>query len=125
MKFFPATLAIFTLAFFSACTKNGHDHNLSGSWKISFYWDEKDETNNFTDYYFMFNNGGQVMAHKGTGMYTGTWSETSTRFTIDFGTDPILSKLNKVWLKEEETDTFIKLKDDNPVQDDRLQFTKN
>jgi hypothetical protein len=43
---------------------------------------------------------------------------------IDFGADPILSELNDDWLKIEKSATFIKLKDDNPAQDDELHFTK-
>jgi hypothetical protein len=54
----------------------------------------------------------------------GTWSETSTKFIIDFGTDPILSEINDDWLKIEKTSTLMKMKDDNPAQDDELHFSK-
>ena len=74
----------------------------------------------------MFNSGGQLMAHANSGaVVTGTWSETSTKFTINFGSDPVLSDLNSEWLKTERTGTVIKLKDDNPSQDDQLHFIKN
>jgi uncharacterized cupin superfamily protein len=66
------------------------------------------------------------MAHANSGaVVTGTWSETSTKFTINFGSDPVLSDLNSEWLKTERTGTVIKLKDDNPSQDDQLHFIKN
>jgi len=111
--------------FLSGCLMKEHNHDISGSWKISFYWDQKEETSNFSGYYFMFNSSGQLMAHKGTETFTGTWRETSTRFTINFGNDPVLSDLNKDWLKLEESNTLLKLKDDNPAQDDEVHFIKN
>ena len=46
------------------------------------------------------------------------------KFNISFGADPVLSELNDDWQIEDKTSTSIKLKDDNPAQDDRLQFTK-
>ena len=105
---------------------NNNTEALSGTWRIKYYWDQKDETSNFTAYNFMFNSGGVLMAHSNTGtMITGTWSETSTKFTINFGSDPVLSDLNSEWLKTERTGTVIKLKDDNPSQDDQLHFIKN
>jgi len=45
-------------------------------------------------------------------------------FNIDFAADPELSDINGNWLKTEKSDTFIKLKDDNPAQDDELHFIK-
>lgn len=118
-------LLIPVLILANGCLTKEHNHDISGSWKISFYWDEKEETANFSDYYFMFNSGGTLMAHKGTLTYEGTWSETSTRFTINFGNDPVLSELNNEWVKLEESNTLLKLKDDNPAQDDELHFVKN
>jgi maltose-binding protein MalE len=105
---------------------NNNTEALSGTWRINYYWDQKDETSNFSSYNFMFNSGGQLMAHANSGaVVTGTWSETSTKFTINFGSDPVLSDLNSEWLKTERTGTVIKLKDDNPSQDDQLHFIKN
>ncbi len=99
---------------------------LTGTWRINYYWDQKDETSDFAGYYFMFNSGGVLMAHRSSGYtITGTWSETSTKFTINFGNDPVLSELNSEWLKTERSGTVIKLKDDNPSQDDQLHFIKN
>lgn len=95
-----------------------------GTWRISYYWDQKDETGDFTGYDFMFADNGVLMAHKGSAMYTGTWSETSTKLIINF-TDPVLSELNDDWLVTEKSSTVIKMKDDNPAQDDQLHLTKN
>lgn len=125
-------ISFYTLLLFIvvSCTRESVNSNntaaLSGTWRINYYWDQKDETSNFTSYYFMFNSGGILMAHTNTGStINGTWSETSTKFTINFGSNPVLSDLNSEWLKTERTGTVIKLKDDNPSQDDQLHFIKN
>ena len=119
---------IISITLFSCKKKNDtttNNTNFTGTWKISLSWDQKDETGNFTPYTFMFNSGGVLMAHTSTTAITGTWSETSTRFTINFGSDPVLSDLNGNWLITEKTASTLKLKDDNPAQDDQLHFVKN
>lgn len=128
MKYFIILLC--SSFIFLSCTTKKDDTPTSGidlkqgTWRISYYWDQKDETNNFTTYSLMFTDGGVLMAHKGAILYTGTWSETSTKLIINF-TDPTLSELNDDWLVTEKTNTSIKLKDDNPAQDDQLHLTKN
>jgi hypothetical protein len=37
----------------------------------------------------------------------------------------VLSELNDEWVKIEESNTLLKLKDDNPAQDDEVHFVKN
>ncbi len=98
---------------------------ITGTYRISFYWDKKDETSDFAGYNFSFNSGGQATATKGGNTFKGTWSESSSKFIIDFGTDAVLSELNDDWQIVEKTTTTIKLKDDNPLQDDQVTFTKN
>lgn len=99
--------------------------NISdGTWRISYFWDQQDKTSNYTSYYFMFLNGGTLMAHGSSTTLTGTWSQTGTKISINF-TDPALSDLNDDWLKTEFTGSSIKLKDDSPSQDDQLYFVKN
>lgn len=95
-----------------------------GTWRVAYYWDQKDETANFSGYALMFGDGGVLMAHKGATMISGTWSETSTKIIINF-TDPVLSELNNDWLIVEKTTSSIKLKEDNPAQDDQLHLAKN
>jgi hypothetical protein len=95
-----------------------------GTWRISYYWDEKDETGDFSGYALMFGDGGVLMAHKGSAMFTGTWSQPSGKLIINFS-DPVLSELNDDWQITETTNTLIKLKDDNPAQDDVLHLSKN
>jgi hypothetical protein len=126
-----ALVIIFTMLLSSSCSKKddvaviNSTPAITGTYRISFYWDKKDETSNFSGYNFSFNSGGQATATKGGITVKGTWSETSTKFIIDFGTDAVLSDLNDDWQIVEKTATSIKLKDDNPLQDDQVTFTKN
>lgn len=126
-------LVSFTTLKSSSCSKsddvaainNTSTTPIAGSWRVSLYWDKKDETNKLSGYSFSFNSGGQVTATKAAVVIIGTWSESSNKFTINFGTDPVLSDINDNWQKSEKTATSIKLKDDNPLQDDQLTFVKN
>lgn len=114
----------------TACQKQNDDNPTTvdltaGTWRVSYYWDEKDETSDFSSFNFMFLSNGTLMAHTSSGAaVTGTWSQTSTKLIISF-TDPVLSELNDNWMITEKTAASIKLKDDNPAQDDQLHFTKN
>jgi hypothetical protein len=99
---------------------------IAGAWKVSLYFNSgKDETAKFSGYVFSFNAGGQLTATNGAVTANGTWAETGSKFSIDFGTDPLLSKANSNWLETERTATSIKLKDDNPAKTDKLEFIKN
>jgi hypothetical protein len=113
----------------SSCKKGGTADepsvNISdGSWRISYFWDQQDKTSGYTSYYFMFLNGGTLMAHGSSTTLTGTWSQTGSRININFTNAP-LNELNGDWLKTEFMGTSIKLKDDSPSQDDQLYFVKN
>jgi hypothetical protein len=124
------TLLYFFLFFsIASCKKSGTTDNPSvniseGPWRISYFWDQQDKTSSYTGYYFMFLDGGTLMAHGSSTTLTGTWSQTGTRININFTNAP-LNELNGDWLKTEFTGTSIKLKDDNPSQDDQLYFVKN
>lgn len=126
-----ALVTMFTTLQFSSCSKSddvaaiNNTTPIAGTWRVSYYWDKTDETSNFSGYTFSFNAGGQVVAVKGGSTINGTWSESSTKFIINFGADLVLSEINDDWQKIEKTATTIKLKDDNPLQDDQLTFVKN
>lgn len=127
---FSIAMALFLTASLFSCTKKPVNDPAgppltTGTWRISYYWDKSDQTSNYNVYIFMFNTDGSFMAHTSSNMVTGTWSETGTRLTISFTSEPVLSKINGNWLKTEKTATSIKLKDDNPAQDDQLFFMKN
>ncbi len=129
MKKNIAAILFLTVSLFSCTKKSGNNPAdpaiTTGTWRISYYWDKTDQTANYNPYIFMFNTDGSFMGHTSSSMITGTWSETGTRLTINFASDPVLSKLNGNWLKTEKTATNIKLKDDNPSQDDQLFLVKN
>ena len=121
-------VTLFTTLQSSSCSKSDDmaaiAPPIAGTFSVSLYWDKKDETSKFSGYTFAFNSGGQVVATKGATNINGTWSESSTKLSINFGTDPVLSNLNKDWVKEEKTALSIKLKDDNIASDQRVQFIK-
>lgn len=97
----------------------------AGTWRIGLYWDTKDETSKFAGYNFTFGSGGQVTASNGSNTVSGTWSEGSSRMVLNFGSDPLFGKISNDFLKEEKTSSSIKLKDDNPLKDEKVQFIKN
>lgn len=127
MKMLRLVIALAFVSLFS-CSKNDDPSNnngsLSGQWVIHYYWDKKDETSDFAGYIFEFLSNGQLKATKGSNTVTGTWQETSSKFIIDFGNDPVLEEINDDWEKIERTSSFIHLEDDNPAQDDELHFVK-
>ncbi len=127
MKVLRLITLLFTTVVLFSCSKDDKPDspgNLSGQWVIHYYWDEKNETSDFSGYVFEFLSNGQVKAVKNGTTVTGTWHETSEEFTIDFGNDPVLEEINDDWEKIERTSSFIHLEDDNPAQDDELHFKR-
>jgi hypothetical protein len=124
------TLLLIAFVFaFAACKKPETDNSpsvdiTSGTWRISYFWDVQDKTSNYSSFNFMFLSDGSLMAHGTSSMFTGTWSQTGSKININFASAP-MNELNGEWLKTEFTGASIKLKDDNPSQDDQLYFVKN
>ena len=127
-KLWIAIFIISTSAFIFSCSKNDDNNNPAnppaGNWRISLYFDTGDETANFAGYSLTFAGNAVVTASNGVNTVTGTWSQTSTKYNLNFGTTPVFEDLNDDWLIVEKNSTSIKLKDDNPAQDDKLEFTK-
>lgn len=98
--------------------------SVNGTWRVSLYFDNSDETYKFSGYNFTFNSNGQLTATNGSNTITGTWSQGSSKFNISFGTTPVFEDLNDDWLTVEKTSTSIKLKDDNPARNEQLQFIR-
>jgi len=126
----PSLLTLFPTLQSSTCSKNDDiiantTGTPTGTWRVTLYWDSGDETNKFAGYNFTFNSGGTVTATNGVTTVNGTWSESSSRMTLDFGTDPLFRKISDDYLKEEKTATSIRLKDDNPLKDEKVQFARN
>lgn len=124
---FTLLLTIIAVTLFSSCTRKddfSSTASASGNYRISLYWDKKDETADFAAYTFQSLNNGELKATSGRNIVTGTWSENSgSRFNINFPSTP-LNELNDNSLIEEKPPNSLKLKDDNARQDDKLQFIK-
>jgi len=133
-KSFNLVLALVLVTFFttlqsSSCSKSDDvatiNSAIPGTWRVSLYWDVKDETSKFSGYSFSFTSGGLVTATNGGTTVNGTWSESSSRFTISFSAGGALGNASKSWLKELKTATNINLKDDSPSSTEKIQFTAN
>lgn len=125
----PAMFFLVLTFVFSSCSKTedvpgNSPGDYTGSWKITLYFDTGDETANFAGYNFTFNNGGTLTANNGANTVNGTWSLSSSKLNINFGATAVFDDLNNDWLIVEKTTGSIKLKEDNPAQDDQLHFTK-
>lgn len=124
-----STLAIaFATLVFQSCSRDNassiNSNTTDGNWRVSLYYDNSDETYKFTGYTFTFNSNGSITATNGSNTANGTWSQGSSKFNIDFGTTPVFSDLTDDWLIEEITSSSIRLKDDNPARDEKLQFVR-
>jgi hypothetical protein len=123
-------LAICSSILFASCQRTSDDivtpstGAVAGNWKVAYYWDKKNETSNFTGWSFRFLADGKAEAVNGATTIAGTWLKTSTKFSINFNSDALLSKLSSEWLIVSFTDNSIKLKDDNPLQDDELHLER-
>jgi hypothetical protein len=121
----------FVITMFFSCSKSDGTDNSGdalfapvGNWGVTLYFDNTDQTSNYAGYIFTFDNNGQVVAMRGTNTIRGLWSGTSSKFKLNF-TDALLGELNDEWQIVELTTTKIRLKDSDPAQDDRLEFTRN
>ena len=91
---------------------------VQGEWKITFFQEDlNNETSDFTDYRFVFNENGTVAVHPGalTVVYSGTWDmkrdDNHVDFMLDFGTQELLEELNDDWEIESNSETKLELKD--------------
>lgn len=119
------------LGVFIACRNNSSNDptpSLSaGNWRVSYYYDDKDETNNYSNHTFEFKANGQFVATFSGQSVTGTWVENSSsnKFVITITGTKVLDDLADDWLITEKTATSIKLKDDNSTKIEVLHFQKN
>jgi hypothetical protein len=111
----------------------------SGTWRItSFVEDTNDETTNFSDYDFKFDDNSVLTATDGTITYNGTWSVTDSDnsdddnssdidFNINFASPQVFAELSDDWDILERTSTRIKLVDVSGGNGgtDYLTFEKN
>jgi hypothetical protein len=135
---FLFSLLIAITVFTSSCDPaGGTDSNTSqvvtsGSWRVTLFTDSgNDETSDFTGYTFTFSNSGTLSAIKNGITTNGTWnvSSSSNKFNINLGpkvdSNKPLGELTDDWKILSNTETVIRLTDDNSSSNEFLTFTKN
>ena len=102
----------------------------NGTWNVSYYFDDSDETLNFKGYNFTFNSNGTIMVVKEKNTIAGNWStfvnSGQNIFLLKFD-DSRLDELEDDWKITEFTSTNVRLKnkDASDGATDYLYFTKN
>lgn len=102
----------------------------NGTWYVSYYFDDVDETSNYNGYNFTFNTNGTSIAIKNATSINGTWSNyiDSGEEKLELAFDGlILDDLEDDWKLVEFSSNVIKLKDVSGGNGgtDYLYFTKN
>jgi len=87
----------------------------TGQWKISYFFDEKDETGDYTGYVLTFTSNGVVKAVKGATTITGSWTtngdDGSLELNMIFGETEPFDELTEDWDILEYNAQTIKLND--------------
>lgn len=87
----------------------------NGNWYVNYFFDDIDETGDFSPYTFTFNTDGSALAAASSGNTNGTWSFISDssidKFDLFFGTTDPLEELDEDWEIIEVSETIIRLKD--------------
>lgn len=101
----------------------------TGSWIISFFYDDTEKTYLYSGYVFTFKNDTTLIAIKSGISKNGTWSVKTEKgiqnFTIKFEND-LLSELDEKWEVFECTTSQLRLRDptEDAVEIDYLYFQK-
>ena len=105
---------------------------VSGTWKITYYWDtDHEETADYRDYAFTFGSGNNLTATKTGSTITGTWTSISddskTKLILDFSAPASFVELSDDWHVIEITGNKIRLQDVSGGNGgtDYLTFEKN
>ena len=124
---------------FTACTKSDDNSNSGnnptpgdGTWKVSYFFDKKDETAYYNNYSFEFEANGSLSATNGAQTWSGTWltgfDDSANKFLIDFtGTVPsALGELEEDWRIISIEDNFMHFEhvSGGDGDTDVLKFTK-
>jgi hypothetical protein len=111
------------LRFESDCTSGGTIDDTAlvnaltnGDWYVTYFFDDTDETADFSDYVFNFASDNTATATDMSGTTNGAWSTTSGDDTelglnLNFGTGIPLDELADDWDVLEVTNDIIRLKD--------------
>jgi hypothetical protein len=113
---FLSLLILITL--FTACDDNSNGSNngstpSAGSWKITYFFDKKVETGNYTGYVFDFGSNGSLTASANGQTWNGSWStgfdDSKDKILITFsGAAPsALTELQEDWLIIKMDDNFM------------------
>lgn len=104
----------------------------SGSWRVTYYWDnDHEETSNFAGYSFVFNANGTVVATKAATTVDGSWStlndDNKVKLNLVFPSPADFVEISDDWHTVERTDTKIRLQDvsGGSGEIDYLTFEKN
>lgn len=102
--------------------------SLPGNWKVSYYYDDKDETSDYAGYTFEFTSDGKLNAITSSQTFEGSWQTTVDdnlpRLVISLSGNEDLVELSDDWVIVNMSNTEISLRDDNLSQTDELHFTK-
>jgi hypothetical protein len=85
----------------------------SGSWYVTYFFDDEDETSDFAGYEFTFATDNTAQAANGSNTVEGTWSLTNSNtpdLNLFFGTADPFDELDEDWDIIEATQDIIKLK---------------
>ncbi len=102
----------------------------SGTWRISYFYDDVDDTSSYSGFNFAFQTNGNVIATKNAISTNGTWSRyldsSSYKFVLGFDGEA-LNEIEEDWKIIEFTGTILKLKHISGGNGgtDYLTFTKN
>lgn len=88
----------------------------SGVWYITYFFDDTDQSTDFTDFEFDFASDGTATATDLSGTTNGSWStsagdETPLELNLNFGTSIPLDEIAEDWDVLEVTNDIIRLKD--------------
>jgi hypothetical protein len=90
---------------------------MDGQWEISYFFDEEDETDDYSGYTFTFLDGGVAKAQKGDMITNGSWyangDDGTLELQLDFGSSSPLDELEDDWDVIKYDENQIDLGDDD------------
>jgi len=102
----------------------------SGSWKITYVYDDGNKTNLYSNYILIFNSNNTVSATRNGTTKNGTWATSTSNnlrtFNLAFNSNPLIG-LNKLWSGFEFNDTQLRFRNTNQGNNetDYLYLQKN
>ena len=89
----------------------------SGDWYVTYFFDDFDETSNYSSYTFNFSSDGTAVASNTTGNTSGTWDfyidSGVEKVDLFFGVDNPLDEFDEDWEILEATEQIIRLRDES------------